>query len=343
MNDFEIGSRNVYRGDIPFIVEEGQANQGRFSMALDMIRAAVASGADGIEFQLAVADDFYVRSHPGHAIYKSREFTPDQLGLLVRAAQESQIGFVAAVFAPRLVPVLRDAGCSAFNVNASDLTNPDILDAVSASGRPFFLSLPLATLDEIDWAVARVRRAAAPFALLLGQHVMATGEGGVPAEATCLGAMAMLRERYRVPVGFIDHTCHLWMPAVAVAAGASVVTKHMALCREEHGPDWHICLEPEEMQRAVRMVRAVKTSIATSDKLIAPGEAPDRRMMRRSIVASEPIPAGQRIGRDQIGFKRPGIGIDPLFVDRVVGATTKRPFMPDEPLEWEALELREEP
>jgi N,N'-diacetyllegionaminate synthase len=343
MSNFRIGSRDVCCGDVPFIVEEGQANQGRLPFALDMIRSAGASGADGIEFQLAIADDFYVRSHPGHAIYKTREFSPEQLCRLVEAARESQIGFVAAVFSPRLVPILRDAGCAAFNVNASDLTNPEILDAVSASGRPFFLSLPLATMDEIDWAVARARcSAAAPFALLLGQHTMGSGEGGVPVEATCLGAMATLRERYHVPVGFIDHTRHVWMPAVAAAAGASAISKHMALCREDHGPDWQICLEPEEMRQAVEMVRAARASVATCDKLMAEGELPDRRMMRRSIVANEPIPAGQQIRREQVAFKRPGTGIDPSLVDRIVGAISKRAIAPDELLEWDALEARTE-
>jgi N,N'-diacetyllegionaminate synthase len=343
MSNFTIGPRDVSRGDVPFIVEEGQANEGRLPVALEMIRAAAASGADGIEFQLAVADDFYVRSHRGHAIYKSREFTPDQLRTLVQAATDAQIAFVAAVFSPHLVPVLRDAGCAAFNVNASDLTNHEIMDAVAASGRPFFLSLPLATREEIDWAVERVRRtAAAPFALLLGQHTMKTGEGGVPVEATCLGAIATLRERYSVPVGFIDHTNRTWMPAVAVAAGAAAITKHMALRRADHGSDWQICLEPDEMAEAVRMVRAVGASIAESDKVVAEGELLDRRFMRRSIVASEPVSVGQPIRREQLAFKRPGLGIDPRFVDQIVGAIAKRPFAPDESLEWDALEPRKE-
>ena len=338
MNTFLIGKRDIAQGEVPFIIEEGQANLGRHPVALDMIQAAGRAGADGIEFQLANADDFYVRSHPGYDIYKSREFTSEQIVYLAQAAGEAGLGFIACAFSPRLVRLLSQAGCTAFNVNASDLTNPEMLDAVCESSRPFFLSIPLATLDEIDWAVARVRdHGANTFALLLGQHIMATSSGGVPAEATCLGAIGMLRSRYGVPVGFIDHTAYQWMPAAAVAAGAAVVTKHMAISRAERGPDWHICLEPGEMAEAVRMARGVTSSIRTLDKIVAPGELPDRKVMRRSIVARHSLPVGHRIARDELAFKRPGNGIEPRFVDRVVGSVTARPISPDEPFGWDAL------
>lgn len=338
MNTFSIGKRDITKGDTPFIIEEGQANLGQMPVALEMIQEAAHAGADGIEFQLALADDFYVRSHPGYEIYKTREFSAAQLAQLVYTAHDAGLGFIACALSARLVKPLTEAGCDAFNINASDLTNPEMLDAVCESNRPFFLSIPLATLDEIDWAVARVRELKArQFALLLGQHIMATGEGGVPVEATCLGAIKMLRERYGVPVGFIDHTAYEWMPVVAVAAGAAVVTKHMAIRRADQGPDWHICLEPAEMALAIRKVRGVVPSIHTLDKIVAPGELPDRKVMRRSIVARQAMPLGHQIQRSELAFKRPGTGIEPRFVDQVVGSNTTRPISADEPFGWDAL------
>ena len=65
---FKIGSRTIGAGSAFFVIEEGQANLGDFSKALAMIDAAAGTGADAIEFQLARADDFYVKSDPGHAI-----------------------------------------------------------------------------------------------------------------------------------------------------------------------------------------------------------------------------------------------------------------------------------
>ena len=87
-----VGDREIGPGRPTFFVaEEGQANQGNLGVAREMIRVAAWAQADAIEFQLAIADDFYIRAHPGHAIYKAREFTADELRSLFATAQEAGI------------------------------------------------------------------------------------------------------------------------------------------------------------------------------------------------------------------------------------------------------------
>ena len=90
-----VGDREIGPGRPTFFVaEEGQANQGNLGVAREMIRVAAWAQADAIEFQLAIADDFYIRAHPGHAIYKAREFTADELRSLFATAQEAGNGFL---------------------------------------------------------------------------------------------------------------------------------------------------------------------------------------------------------------------------------------------------------
>ena len=314
-----------------FIAEEGQANLGDFQTALAMIDIAADVGVDAIEFQLARAKDFYVASHPGYEKYAKREFSDAQHRELVQRARERGIAFIAAPLSHHLVPSLRQAGCSAFNINASDLTNPDIIDAVVASDLPFFLSVPMATDEEIRWAIDRIRRHGrnTSFALAHGQHTMASA-GGVPIAGTALGYLATLVNAYRAPVGFIDHTSHPWMPAVAVAAGAGFVSKHLAHSRDAHGPDWQICLEPGEMRDAVTSARAVWESVHTRTKNLAQGEQADRSIMRRSVVAARSIPAGAVLRREDVVFKRPGTGLDPSRYEDLIGKTTLHDVQPDD-------------
>ena len=141
-----------------------------------------------------------------------------------------------------------------------------------------------------------------------------------------------------MPVGFIDHTPLEWMPACAVAAGADCVSKHLTWSRLEKGPDWHVCLEPEEMKEAINLAYKMKQSINVKNKQLAPGENMDRSIMRRSIVASRIIKSGQSIERDDICFKRPGNGLDSGKYNDVIGRIARRDILPDEQITIADLE-----
>ena len=152
------------------------------------------------------------------------------------------------------------------------------------------------------------------------------------------GSLQKLKEEYGIPVGFIDHTPYKWMPSCAVISGADIVSKHMTWSRDAKGPDWKICLEPNEMKYAVEQVRKIEKSIQTNHKCLAPGEYLDRSIMRRSIVASVDIPKGKPIVYDDICFKRPGTGIEPKKLDMVIGKRTKREIKSGELITFAGLQ-----
>jgi len=230
-------------------------------------------------------------------------------------------------------------GCSAFNINASDLNNPSMLRAVMDSGLPFFLSIALASEEEIEWVLGFIQNYAsnAQFTMLHGQHTMASGEHGVSPEHTSLGYLKTLEQRLGAPVGFVDHTPHAWFPACAVAAGASIVTKHMAPNHDLRGPDWHICLDPVEMKDAIATARNVYKSIREQAKVLAPGEHMDRSEMRRSIVVANDLPEGHVLQAGDILYKRPGTGLPPDQEDAVLGSTLLKAVEKDEALSMDIL------
>jgi len=335
---FKIGAKEIGPESLLFVIEEGQANLGDFNKALAMIDAAATTKADAIEFQLARADDFYVKDAPGHKIYLDREFSNLQLKDLITYTKNKKLEFIATPLSHKLIEPLANFGCSGLSINASDLTNPDIIDATLDCGLPFFLCLPLAKEEEIDWAAKRItRKGSANFIFMHGQHTMASGKQGVDIIHTSLGYLAVLKKRYGRPVGFIDHTPLAWTPAAAVAAGANTVSKHLALSKAAKGPDWQVCLEPDEMKWAVNQARKMKESIKVDFKKLAPGENIDRSRMRRSIVAAKIIPVGKNIDRDDICFKRPGTGIDPSTYEDLLGKITLRDLVPDEQIKHSDL------
>lgn len=321
-----IGKLELSESDVFYTLEEGQFNLGDFDKALSMIDLASQAGASAIEFQLAIAEDFYIRSEAGYQIYIKREFADEQLQHLVKYANDRNLEFIATCLSQRLVPKMTKYGCSAFNLNASDINNYIIIDAILETGKPFFVSLPLATEDEISWVVDRIlsRKPCAQFALLHGQHSMASGKEWVEPSDTALGYIATLKRRFGRPVGFIDHTPFYWMPAVAVAAGAQIVTKHFTPSHDSRGPDWAICLNQEETKKAIEMARDISKSVNTKDKRLAKGENLDRKTMRRSMVSAHNIIKNKAIVLNDIALKRPGSGMPPSSVDELVGKRAVR-------------------
>ena len=120
--------------------EEGQANQGDFKLALKMVDLSYQSGADGIEFQLGIAKDLYLASDPGYKIYLDREFDHNQIKDLIEYTHSKNMVFQAAPLSTKIVEVLLDCGVDAFTINAMDLNNPFMLDAVAESGIPFWIA-----------------------------------------------------------------------------------------------------------------------------------------------------------------------------------------------------------
>ncbi|NQS89069.1 N-acetylneuraminate synthase family protein [Patescibacteria group bacterium] len=305
--------------------EEGQANQGDFSLALKMIEIAAQVGADGIEFQLALADDLYIKSDPGYELYLQREFSSYQIKELVETAKSFGLTFQAACFSPKLVDICVDVGVDVFCINAMDFNNPVMLDAISDSGLPFWLSTLMGTLEEIDWAVDRiVQRTSTTFGILHGQHIMASDNSiCVPPEITQLDCIASLKERYGVVTGFVDHTPTVHMPAIAVAKGASIVFKHLAPKEEWRGPDWGVCLSPDKWKKCFELLRYAGSTSGNS-KNLSQAEVKDRALQRRSLFLSSDLPAGHYLKEQDLVALRPGGGVDPKNISAIIGKRLKR-------------------
>lgn len=58
---------------------------------------------------------------------------------------------------------------------------------------------------------------------------------------------------------------------------------------------------------------------------------------RRSIIAAKDIPKGQRITREMLVVKRPGMGIPPKYMDVIVGRESKQHIQEDEPITWNMI------
>jgi sialic acid synthase SpsE len=221
----------------------------------------------------------------------------------------------------------------AFKVGSGDLTNTPFLRSLAGRGRPILLSTGMATLEEVAEAVEAVRAGGNPGLALL--HCVSSYPA--PPEQANLLAIDTLRREFDLPVGYSDHTLGLAVSLGAVARGASVVEKHFTLDRRLQGPDHALSLEPHKLAELVTGIRAVEVALGDGEKRPQPAEEENRTVVRRSLVAARNLEAGERVGPGDVAIKRPGGGLAPSELDRVVGAELARPIAADEPFAEEHL------
>ena len=201
-----------------------------------------------------------------------------------------------------------------------DAVNPPLLQRVFTLGLPVLLSTGTCTLDELEYAAQALGAHPAGGALL---HCVSSYPTP-PQQAGLLG-MATLADRFGLPVGYSDHTPLPHTGAVAAAAGAVVLEKHLTHDRNATGPDHAASLDPAGLAEYVRRVREAEQMLGRRVKRPDAIESDVRRVSRQSLCALRAMPAGHTLTRDDLTVKRPGTGIPAAQLGAVVGQKLKNP------------------
>ena len=219
-----------------------------------------------------------------------------------------------------IIDTIVKCGADVMTINAMDLNNPFMLDAIAESGKPFWLATLMGTIEEIDWAIGYIsKKSVLEFGILHGQHVMATDHGiGVPPEYSQLDCIQLFKEKYNIPVGFVDHTATVLMPALAAAKGADIVFKHLGPTADWKGPDYGVCLTPGEWKES-KTYFEYACKVHGSSKNITQEELKDRSHQRRSLYFAVDKLSGDKINIDDLVALRPGGGYDPKNFKEIVG------------------------
>lgn len=345
---FTIGSTAVDAGSVYAIAEAGVNHNGDLERAKEMIDAAAESGADAVKFQTFTADRLVADSAPT-ATYQDEttdaesqselleryELGRDAHITLQRYCDGRGITFLSTPFDPESADLLDSLDVPAIKLGSGELTNHPLLRHVAAFDRPIVLSTGMGTMAEVRDALAVIRDVdpGADVALL---HCTTAYPADV--DEVNLRAMGRMADEFDVPVGYSDHTTLVEMPALATAAGALIVEKHLTRDRSLPGPDHHASLEPDEFDRAVTLARQAALGRGTPKKRPTKRERENVFPIRKSLHAAGPMDAGTELTRDNITVKRPETGIQPTDVDDVLGRRTTTELDKDDPITEEVLE-----
>jgi N,N'-diacetyllegionaminate synthase len=343
-----VGERRIGPGAPVFIAAEAGVNHnGDPALARRLVDAAAECGADAVKFQTFRVDALVSRSAPkaGYQVETTGagesqrdmlaglELSLEVLAELKDRATKHGLIFFSAPFDEESADVLDALAVALFKVPSGEITNLPLLRHVAAKGRPIILSTGMADLEEVGQAVDAIRAAGDPPLAVL--HCLSAYPA--PVGEVNLRAMDSLASRFGCPVGFSDHTLGIEIAVAAAARGAAIIEKHLTLDKTLPGPDHRASLDPAEFGAMVRAIRAVESALGDGVKRPMPSEADTRRVARKSLVAARALKAGERIAAGDLASKRPGTGISPAELPRVLGLPLARDIAADEVIPWEAL------
>jgi N-acetylneuraminate synthase len=282
-----IGNRLVGKGQPCFVVAEiGINHNGDIELARKLIAAASLAGADAVKFQkrdpdLATPPEqrSIMRETPWgfmtYLEYRRRvEFGEPEYREIDRFAKENRIPWFASCWDERSLEFIAPFDPPCYKIASACLTDEALLRRHRALGKPLVLSTGMSTLPQIDRAVE---------ILGTGDLILLHCTSTYPAklQELNLSAIATLRERYRVPVGYSGHEVGLGTTVAASVLGACFIERHITLDRSFWGSDQASSVEPHGFARLVRDIRAVETAMGDGVKVVYDSERPLIQRLRR--------------------------------------------------------------
>ncbi len=350
------------RRGVLVVAEAGVNHNGSVELALELVDAAAGTGADPGKIQTFRADALasseapkarYQEKTTGSAdsqrdMLRKLELDAAAHRALVARCRQRGIAFLSTPFDLESLELLADElDVPAIKIGSGDLTNGPLLHAAARTGKPLMLSTGMATLEEIEAALALVawtvlderepstaeaqrvayaspagRRAAAERVTLL----QCTTDYPAAAADLNLRAMQTLKERFGTRVGFSDHSLGMSAAMAAVALGASVIEKHLTLDRGMQGPDHLASLAPAEFAALVACVREVEQALGNGEKCPVPAELANVIAARKSLVAARAVRKGERFSPENLAVMRPGGGISPMRYWEWLSKTATRDY-----------------
>ncbi len=331
-----------------YIIAELSANHyGDLETAKHSIRAMAQAGADAIKLQTYTADtmtldcdrdDFKVGKGTlweGRTLYDlyQEAHTPWEWHKeLFQFANELGMDCFSTPFDKTSVDFLEQFNPPFYKIASFELVDLPLIRYVVSKRRPIIMSTGMASLSEIQDAVDIIKSEGVQLSLL-----KCTSAYPALPESMNLRMIPHLSETFGVPTGLSDHSLGIAVPVAAVALGACIVEKHFTLSRDTPGPDSAFSLEPDEFKAMVDAIRVVESAIGKVTYELTENEVLSKAF-RRSLFVVKDVAKGEKFTEKNVRSIRPGFGLAPKHLEKVLGKRAKQDLTRGVALSWEVVD-----
>ncbi len=324
----QLGNRRIGDGEPSFVIAEiGNNHNGDIDIALKLIDAAHAAGADCAKFQMRDMSKLYSNAGDSNDmasdlgtqytldLLERFQLTDDELFRCFDYSAEKGLVPLCTPWDEASLEKLNRWGMEGFKVASADFTNHALISQLAATGKPLICSTGMASEMEIKAGIRHLQREGATYVLLHCNSTYPT-----PFKDVNLRYLERLRELAESPVGYSGHERGIEVPIAAAALGASVIEKHITLDKGMEGNDHKVSLLPDEFAQMMQGIRRVEESMGQGgERSISQGEMMNREVLAKSLVAACDIPVGTEISEAMIRIQSPGQGLQPNRLPELIG------------------------
>ena len=333
------------------IAEAGVHHDCNLNKAKELIDAATEGGADTIKFQTYKAETLVTHWAPTYwkqkktggyntqfeCFQKRDKFDFEDYQALYEYANKKGINFCSTPFDQQSVRWLNGIGIPFWKVASGDIDNYPLLEDIAKTQKPIILSTGASYFEEIRNTVDFLKSKGVKELALL-HCTLSYPTSNKDANLSRIAALNSLFPE--IIIGYSDHTIPdeaVLIPAIAVALGAKIIEKHFTLDRCLPEDDHYHSIDTTMLRQMINHIKLVEDATSLNVGIVA-SELPARKHARRSLIAKETIPNGTVLSADMIIPKRPGEGISPSQISKILGRKVNKTIEKDQQILWDFLE-----
>lgn len=348
-NIIQIANKKIGEKHPVFIIAEMSANHLQdYDRAVETIRKAKWAGADAIKLQTYTPDTitidcdneyFQIKQGTiwdGTTLYKLYEeaYTPwEWQPKLKEIAEEEGLILFSSPFDNTAVDFLEEMNVPAYKIASFEITDISFIEYIASKGKPIIISTGIATLSDIEEALAACKRMGNSQVSLL----KCTSAYPSPMEDINLKVIPNMKDTFNTVVGLSDHTLGHTVALGAVALGAKIVEKHFTLNREDGGPDAKFSMEPDEFKEMVTNIRDLEKALGQVTYELTDKQRNSREHSRSLFVVKD-VKQGEVFTSENVKSIRPGFGLATKYIGEIVGKRARCDIKKGTPMRWDLVE-----
>lgn len=312
--------------NLEIIAEIGVNHNGKLSIAKKLIDVAKKSGATAVKFQTYITDNFVLKkakkvnyqidkrkkNETHYEMLKKLELKPDDFKIINNYCKKKKIEFISTPYDLKSVDVLEKIKVKRYKVASADIDDYLLHKKISLTNKKVIISTGMCTLSDIKKTIKLYKK----FNVTLLHCV-----SSYPCDPhnSFISRITKLKNTFKVPVGFSDHTTSYEPAIMAYAAGARIFEKHITLSNTMDGPDHQASLNPNNFKLYVEKLQSAKKIYGSFKNKLLSIEKNMKITSSKSITLTRNLEYGHRIKISDITMKRPGNGLKGFFIPKIIG------------------------
>ena len=314
--------------NIPFLIAEISANHcGNFKLAKKLIKCAKKSGADAVKLQTYTADTMTIKSSKKYFKIKNGLWKGYNLWDLYNKAhtplewhkklfdygKKLKITVFSTPFDETAVDFLEKLKCPMYKVASFEMTDIPLIKKIASTKKPIIISTGMASLEEIETTFNIAKKYGAKDITLL------YCVSNYPSKNSDfnLNNIKILKSKFKCRVGLSDHSKDTKIAISAIAAGAEIIEKHIALDNQKKGLDIEFSLKGKQIKNFKKAINETYQLLGKK-KFYRVKSEEKSKIFRRSIFISQDIKKGEKFSNNNIKRVRPSYGLPPIYYEKLL-------------------------